>query len=40
MARTLLGNLLCDALLVHPTEDLGPGDLVGIFVLGEEKSIF
>ena len=39
-ARTLLGNLLRDALLVHPTEDLGPGDLAGIFALGKERGIF
>jgi len=25
---------------VHPTEDLGPGDLAGIFALGEERGIF
>lgn len=39
-ARTLLGNLLCDALLVHPTEYLSPSDFARIFPLGEERSIF
>lgn len=33
----LLGDLLCDALLVHATVDLGPGDLAGVLALEEER---
>lgn len=32
----LLGDLLCDALLVHATVNLGPGDLAGVLALEEE----
>ena len=33
----LLGNLLSDALLVHPAVDLGPGDLPWVLALEEER---
>jgi hypothetical protein len=39
-ARTLLGDLLGDTLLVHPTVDLCPGDLTGVLALQEEGGIF
>lgn len=35
-ARTLLGDLLRDSLLVHATEDNGPGKLTGVLALEEE----
>jgi hypothetical protein len=38
--RALLGNLLCDTLLVHATVHLCPGDLAGIFTLEEQGGIF
>lgn len=35
-AVTLLGNLLGDTLLVHATEENGPGDLAGVLALKEK----
>ena len=38
-AGALLGNLLRDALLVHATVNLRPGDLTGVLALEEERLI-
>jgi hypothetical protein len=38
-AGTLLGDLLRDALLVHATVDLRPGDLTRVLALEEEGGI-
>lgn len=39
LARALLGDLLCDTLLVHATVELCPGDLAGVLALEEEGLI-
>lgn len=38
-ARTLLGNLLRDTLLVHATVHLRPGDLTRVLALQEERLV-
>ena len=37
LARALLCDLLCDALLVHATEDDGPGDLARVLALVRQR---
>lgn len=39
LARALLGNLLCDTLLVHATVELCPGDLARVLALEEKRLI-
>jgi len=37
LARALLCDLLCDALLVHAAEDDGPGDLARVLALVRQR---
>jgi hypothetical protein len=40
LPRSPLGDLLSDALLVHPTVNLGPCDLTWVFALHKERAVF